>query len=167
MSPEQCVGQPLVPRSDIYSLGCILYQALSGDTPIKGENFLNVLFNHMNAKPQTLDSVSLKIPEQLVEVIYKCLSKSPSDRYETMAQLKSDLIFINSQLNELESPAPCETSIPFESSEILDLEKSLLEDKTIIVTDESEQPKSEYIKKIIQSASNKQLNRVWLRLNMI
>ncbi|MBP7862134.1 SEL1-like repeat protein [bacterium] len=161
MSPEQCMGQPLDPRSDIYSLGCILYQALSGDTPIKGENFLNVLFNHMNAKPQSLDSVSLKIPEQLVEVIYKCLSKSPSDRYETMAQLKSDLIFINSQLNELESPAPCETSIPFESSEILDLEKSLLEDKTINVTDEidatsakGEQPNSEYIKKIIASAKS-------------
>lgn len=170
MSPEQCMGQPLDPRSDIYSLGCILYQALSGDTPIKGENFLNVLFNHMNAKPQTLDSVSLKIPEQLVEVIYKCLSKSPSDRYETMAQLKSDLIFINSQLNELESFA---SSDSFESPEKSDLEKSLLEDKTINVTgnvvkdetpdqscndskktDKTAKPNSEYIKKIVSAAES-------------
>lgn len=126
MSPEQCMGQPLDPRSDIYSLGCILYQALSGDTPIKGENFLNVLFNHMNAKPKSLDSVSLNIPEQLVETIFKCLSKSPLERYETMAQLKSNLIYIQSQLKE--------SSNDFIQTAPTVMSSANLEDKTVNLT---------------------------------
>ncbi len=101
MSPEQCMGQPLDPRSDIYSLGCILYQTLSGDTPIKGENFLNVLFNHMNSKPKTLDSVSLNIPKNLENIIYRCLSKIPQERFESMAQLKSELSLVSSIANEI------------------------------------------------------------------
>jgi len=150
MSPEQCMGQPLDPRSDIYSLGCILYQALSGDLPIKGENFLNVLFNHMNAKPQSLDAVSLKIPEELVKVVYKCLSKSPTERYETMTQLKSDLIFINSQQNENSVDITSAPQVPAQSSQP---ERPELEDKTINVsnTNVSKAP-SHYIERLLKLA---------------
>lgn len=141
MSPEQCMGQPLDPRSDIYSLGCILYQALSGDTPIKGENFLNVLFNHMNAKPKSLDLVSLKIPNELVEVIYKCLSKSPSERYNTMAQLKSELILVQNLLNGIEHENDENESKNFTVSP-----KSIsseTEDTTVNVTNNLESQKSQ------------------------
>lgn len=141
MSPEQCMGQPLDPRSDIYSLGCILYQALSGDTPIKGENFLNVLYNHMNAKPKSLDLVSLKIPNELVEVIYKCLSKSPSERYDTMAQLKSELILVQNLLNgiehEYDENASKKFTIPSKSI------SSETEDTTVNVTNNLESQKSQ------------------------
>ncbi len=150
MSPEQCMGQPLDPRSDIYSLGCILYQALSGDTPIKGENFLNVLFNHMNAKPKSLDLVSLKLPKELVEVIFKCLSKSPSERYDTMAQLKSDLILVQSLL-----PDETENSIQTTPLQHFSVD---LEDKTINVavskSDSAKETPSLYIEKLRREAES-------------
>ncbi|MCW5822846.1 MAG: SEL1-like repeat protein [Cyanobacteria bacterium TGS_CYA1] len=151
MSPEQCMGQPLDPRSDIYSLGCILYQALSGDTPIKGENFLNVLFNHMNAKPKSLDSVSLKIPDQLVATIFKCLSKSPQERYNTMAQLKSDLIHIQNQLKEVGGDVI--HMAPTESHYVH------LEDKTVNVNnlkanDTNDSAETDYINKLLNKAES-------------
>ncbi|MDX2105313.1 MAG: serine/threonine-protein kinase [Candidatus Melainabacteria bacterium] len=151
MSPEQCMGQPLDPRSDIYSLGCILYQALSGDTPIKGENFLNVLFNHMNAKPKSLDSVSLNIPDQLVTTIFKCLSKTPQERYNTMAQLKSDLIYIQNQLKEIGGDVI--HMAPTESHYVH------LEDKTVNVNnlkanDNNDSEESDYINKLLHKAES-------------
>ncbi len=160
MSPEQCMGQPLDPRSDIYSLGCILYQALSGTTPIGGNNFLNVLFNHMNSRPMPLDSVSLKIPGHLEEIIYRCLSKAPADRFETMAQLKSALSQSLSLHNELEAvnkmvpgeptqDQPKKTAKKDKQSDIENL------DKTIDVTSQNKQKSESKSKSESDSKSKK------------
>ncbi len=80
MSPEQCRGERLDTRSDIYSLGVIAYQMLSGKTPFTG-NFTDVMTAHKEIEPPPLDAK--KIPRKVKEVISSALSKSAAERPQT------------------------------------------------------------------------------------
>ena len=93
MSPEQCKGLSLDGRSDIYSLGCLMYQAISGALPFLGENALQTLSKHICDPPPPFDQVvpELRIPPEFQEVIFKTLEKEPEKRYETVAELRADL----------------------------------------------------------------------------
>lgn len=93
MSPEQCKGLPLDGRSDIYSLGCLMYQAISGCLPFLGENALQTLSKHICDPPPPFDQVvpALKIPKELEKIIFKTLEKEPEHRYSSVSELKADL----------------------------------------------------------------------------
>ncbi|MBK7707417.1 MAG: protein kinase [Acidobacteria bacterium] len=77
MSPEQCRGERLSPRSDIYSLGVITYQMLSGRTPFEGD-FTSVMSAHKEIPPPPLEA--RKIPRKVRKVVHSALSKSPDER---------------------------------------------------------------------------------------
>jgi serine/threonine protein kinase len=77
MSPEQCRGEKLSPRSDIYSLGVITYQMLSGRTPFEGD-FTSVMSAHKEVEPPRLDG--RKIPRRVRKVVHTALSKEPEER---------------------------------------------------------------------------------------
>ena len=77
MSPEQCRGESLTPRSDIYSLAVIVYQMLSGKLPFKG-NYMEVMEGHKSETPPPLKAK--KTPRKLKAIIMKALSKKPADR---------------------------------------------------------------------------------------
>lgn len=95
MSPEQCAGDKLDERSDIYSLGCIMYEALAGKAPLVGDNSLSTMQKHLKDVPEPLstllsDKNDSKI-KSLDRVVMKCLKKNPSDRYQKVGHLKKDL----------------------------------------------------------------------------
>lgn len=93
MSPEQCKGLSLDGRSDIYSLGCLMYQAISGMLPFLGENALQTLSKHICDPPPKFKEIApdLKIPAELERIIFRTLEKEPDKRYDTVAELREDL----------------------------------------------------------------------------
>lgn len=94
MSPEQCRGFPLDGRSDIYSLGIILYEALTGKAPLVGDNVVATITKHLHETPAPMKQVrpDLHIPERLEAVIQKTLAKDPNNRYPSMSALKEALL---------------------------------------------------------------------------
>ncbi len=93
MSPEQCKGEKLDGRSDIYSMGCLMYETLTGKPPINGANMLEILYRHMNEMPVSMRVAcpENKVPQALEAIIFKSLAKDPNDRQASMRLLKSEL----------------------------------------------------------------------------
>ena len=91
LSPEQCMYQELDARTDIYSLGVCLYESLAGIAPIRGATVYDTIYMHVHDAPKPF-SPELKLPKKLEDVVMRCLAKNPNDRYETMLQLKSELL---------------------------------------------------------------------------
>jgi serine/threonine protein kinase len=91
MSPEQCKGEKLDNRSDIYSMGCLMYEVLTGKPPLMGENTLEVLYKHISDVPAPMSTPERKIPPRLEAIVFRCLAKSPAERYQTMEELEQDL----------------------------------------------------------------------------
>jgi eukaryotic-like serine/threonine-protein kinase len=91
MSPEQCMGQPVDARSDVYSLGCLMYETLSARPPLKGENFVQTAYKHMNEMPPPLAEVRPEIPADLSQIVEACLAKKPGERVTSMAMLRDML----------------------------------------------------------------------------
>jgi serine/threonine protein kinase len=93
MSPEQCRSQEMDSRSDIYSLGCVMYESISGKLPFNGPNAISTLFMHINdrAEPFSAWLPGLNIPNQLERIILKTLEKDPADRYQSVMDLSAEL----------------------------------------------------------------------------
>lgn len=93
MSPEQCRGLPLDARADIYALGCVLYEALSGEPAFLAETVLDVLNRQVNETPSRAPFIrpGREIPLRLEQIIYKTLEKEASQRYQSVLELKRDL----------------------------------------------------------------------------
>ncbi|MBI2809866.1 MAG: hypothetical protein HYX67_03405, partial [Candidatus Melainabacteria bacterium] len=93
MSPEQCSGSPVDHRSDIYSLGCVLFETLTGTPPHLGANALRTMMLHQSEPAPMLKQASLgkSFPPALEEVVKKMLQKDPNDRYQDMVLVANDL----------------------------------------------------------------------------
>jgi len=93
MSPEQFVGVGVDARSDIYSVGCTLFETLTGFVPFDEIGFLEIAELHQNLVAPSLSEVApaRKFPQAIERVVAKCLAKSPSERYQSAAELAADL----------------------------------------------------------------------------
>lgn len=93
MSPEQCSGGKVDSRTDIYSLGCVLYEAVTGKPPHVGESALATAMMHLQQEPLPLSAAqpNLHFPNSLQSILDKALAKSVSDRYQTVSAFQSDL----------------------------------------------------------------------------
>jgi serine/threonine protein kinase len=93
MSPEQCQNNPQDARSDIYALGCVLYESLSGVQPFLDKNPVKIILKHMNYEAP-LVSTKASTDERIQAfdgIVQKCLEKSPDDRYQNIRELFEDL----------------------------------------------------------------------------
>ncbi len=91
MSPEQVEGRGTDHRSDIYSLGIILFEMLTGELPFQGKTPISVALKHKTEFPPDPKDINAQIPEELSQMILKCLEKDKSRRYQSIQELHSEL----------------------------------------------------------------------------
>ena len=94
MSPEQVEGKGVDQRSDIYSLGVILYEMMTGRVPFEGDTALSIAMKHKGEAPKDPKEYNTQIPDDLSKLILKCLEKEKEDRYQDAEEVKSELINI-------------------------------------------------------------------------
>jgi len=120
MSPEQCMGIAVDHRSDLYSLGCVMYETLTGAPPLVGENALSTMMKHQTSKPLPLKEASMGIEfsEQLESLVQKLLQKDPENRYSNASLLTADLVALEQNLHSgitvslnLEKPSQAENRL--------------------------------------------------------
>ena len=112
MSPEQCLGKPVDHRSDIYSLGCVLYEAAAGIPPLSADNPIGLLHKHATELPCSLSSVlqpCVQAERELLQsfdaILFKAMAKDPAARYQSMNEFSSDLKLLGSgRLREISAP---------------------------------------------------------------
>jgi tetratricopeptide (TPR) repeat protein len=93
MSPEQCQGQTLDARSDVYSMGCLLFEALTGEPPLKGASIYETIRMQLENMPPSVREIKsdTELADEFDSIIFKCMAKRPEDRYASMSQLKDSL----------------------------------------------------------------------------
>jgi serine/threonine protein kinase len=94
MSPEQARGSKMDHRSDLYSLGCVMYECLSNSPPFCGNTALDTMMMHIDTKPLPISQASMGqvIDRRLEQVVMRLLEKDPADRYQSMDEVREDLI---------------------------------------------------------------------------
>jgi serine/threonine-protein kinase len=105
LAPEQASGKPVSPATDVYSLGVVLWELLTGDVPFTGENFVAVALQHVNDPPPSLHSVRPDVSPRLAATVERALAKDPAQRFPSMAALAHEL---RACLAELDAPSYAE-----------------------------------------------------------
>ena len=116
MSPEQVEGKDVDQRSDIYSLGVILYEMMTGHLPFEGDTALSVAVKHKTEAPRAPKQLNPLISEDLNRVILRCMEKDKENRYQSTGEVRSELDMIEKGLPTTEKKLPSRK--PFTSKEI-------------------------------------------------
>lgn len=96
LSPEQARGERVDARSDVYSLGCVLYEILTGEPPFVGDSPVAVAYQHVREDPVAPSQKHPGISAELDAVVLKALAKNPDNRYQSAAEMRADLVRVHS-----------------------------------------------------------------------
>lgn len=91
MSPEQVEGKPAGPRSDLYALGLILYEMVTGAAPFKGASTYQLMYQRVTQRPKSPKEINPDLPDYLVRIIQRCLEPNPDVRYQRAQEVLRDL----------------------------------------------------------------------------
>jgi serine/threonine protein kinase len=92
LSPEQARGEAVDARSDVYATGCVLFELLVGAPPFTGDSPVAVAYQHVREEPKAPSEVKPGLPKELDSIVLKALNKNPLNRYQTAAEMRSDLV---------------------------------------------------------------------------
>ena len=100
LSPEQAIGGAIDGRSDLFALGTLLYEAITGRTPFTGSSFIEIAANVLHVEPSPPSKINPSVPRQLDFITLKALAKKASKRYQTAKEMIADLNAVKDQLDE-------------------------------------------------------------------
>ena len=104
MSPEQAEGRAIDGRSDLFSLGVVLYEMATGQRPFTGDTNLSILSSILKDTPKSVTDINPALPRELGRIIRRALAKDPERRYQTAKDLRNDLEDLKASLGSGESP---------------------------------------------------------------
>jgi serine/threonine-protein kinase len=111
LSPEQARGSPVDQRSDVYSVGIVLYEMLTGKVPFTGESPLEIAMKHLSEVPVPPSELRDDVPEDLDLIALRALAKDPEDRYQTAEEMDADLGRVARGLSVSEETADAATNV--------------------------------------------------------
>ena len=100
LSPEQAIGEAVDGRSDLFALGTLLYEAITGRTPFAGNSFIEIAANVLHVEPAAPSKINSIVPPALDFITLKALAKKPNKRYQSAKEMIADLNEVKSQLEE-------------------------------------------------------------------
>jgi len=113
MSPEQALGQELDARSDVFSMGSILYELLTGQRAFDGSNVEETLSRVASQPPTPIYQLNPDVPAELIEIVQRAMAKDPPDRYQSAAELRNGLVGVAHGDPGRPATLPPESSLPF------------------------------------------------------
>ena len=112
LAPEQASGKPVSPATDVYSLGVVLWELLTGEVPFTGENFVAVALKHVNEPPPSLLAVRPDVSPRLAATVERALAKDPAQRFPSMAALGRELRACLAELDgDAQAPAEDDSAL--------------------------------------------------------
>lgn len=138
LSPEQARGGMATKKSDIYSLGIILYELLTGTVPFKGETAVSIAIKHFQSEIPSVREFDPRIPQALENVVLQATSKRPNDRYDSVAAMADDL---ETALSPRRASEPKFVPAEEDDGETKVLDKGLLKDTAGSASNKPQKPK--------------------------
>src|SRR5205823_155499 len=92
LSPEQARGEGVDARSDVYAAGCVVYELVTGEPPFTGDSPVAVAYQHVREDPKAPASVNPSVSPELDAIVLKALAKGPANRYQSAAEMRSDMV---------------------------------------------------------------------------
>jgi serine/threonine-protein kinase len=135
ISPEQGRGEPVDVRSDIYSVGCMLYELLVGKPPFTSDTLVGILYKHISEAPEPPSQANSKVPPEIDAIVLKALAKDPAERYQSACEMRAEIddVLLAPASPSTPDPAHISASSPASESPAGGESPVLLEEPTTVL----------------------------------